>query len=154
MYLGRPKQQSDVIAVIAILDLCGPDFYPADKKTAAERYMWAKDELQRRVGHPRFRFFPAVHETEAWLLSSRPIFPQEVRRDLPAKIDHPETVNFDEPPAKLLDRLYESRFRRGYKKVTHGKELFQKLDPSIAYEKCPYLQELLDEMLRMAQNAK
>jgi hypothetical protein len=41
----------------------------------------------------------------------------------------------------------------GYKKVTHGSALFSKLDPNLAYTKCPRLKELLDEMLKMAKEA-
>jgi hypothetical protein len=37
--------------------------------------------------------------------------------------------------------------------VTHGKALFDRLDPAIAYEKCPYLRELFDEMLKIAREA-
>lgn len=60
-------------------------------------------------------------------------------------------VNFKEPPAKLLERLYPLHVRRSYKKVVNGKELFGKLDPGIAYQKCPKLQELLDKMLDLAE---
>lgn len=69
----------------------------------------------------------------------------------PGKVSQPETVNFAEPPAKLLNRLYRDRLRRTYKKVTHGKELFDRLDPETAYDKCPTLKELLDEMLKLAK---
>jgi len=37
-----------------------------DKTTALERYHWAKDELERKVGHPKFRQFFAIHEVEVW----------------------------------------------------------------------------------------
>lgn len=147
LYLGK----SDVIAVIALLDLYGPTIYPSDKITATDRYDWAKRELEAKVkNHPRFRQFFAVHETEAWLLSDPQVFPTEVGQGLVAKSRYPETVNFNEPPSKLLQRLYYDRTRRNYKKVTHGQELFGKLDPEIAYSKCPHLKELLDEMLALA----
>ena len=35
--------------------------------------------------------------------------------------------------------------------MTYGKELFDKLNPEVAYGKCPHLKDLLDEMLRMAK---
>jgi hypothetical protein len=66
----------------------------------------------------------------------------------------PESVNFRSPPAKVLDRLYTARLKRGYKKVVHGKELFGKLDPETACRKCPYLKEMLDEMLRLAKGGR
>lgn len=39
------------------------------------------------------------------------------------KIKEPETVDFDEPPARLLNRVYTAQTRRGYKKTTYGKDL-------------------------------
>ncbi|WP_104984498.1 DUF4276 family protein [Sorangium cellulosum] len=74
----------------------------------------------------------------------------EVRAALPGKCAHPETVNFDTPPAKLLERLYRDKLKRGYKKVIDGTNLFRALDPDVAYGKCPYLKLLLDDMLALA----
>lgn len=68
-------------------------------------------------------------------------------------VEQPETVNFNEPPAKLLNRLYTQATNREYKKVTNGRDLFAKLDPSIAEAKSPQLSELLNGMLRMAKDA-
>jgi len=156
---GSPKKaemhlnKSDVIAVFALLDLYGPDIYPADKKNASERFEWAKKDLENKVGHSKFRQFFAVHEIEAWLLSDPNIFPLAIKSALPGKISKPEEVNFNEPPAKLLDRLYKDKTKRSYKKTVNKKELFDKLDPTIAYGKCPRLKEFLDEMLKMAKAA-
>lgn len=150
LYLNAPK--SDVIAVIALLDLYGLQLpYPSDKITPTDRFTWAKQHLEARVNHAKFRQFFAVHETEAWLLSQTSIFPADIRSGLTAKTAQPETVNSDEPPAKLLDRLYQSKHGRHYKKVTNGEDLFAKLDPSVAYQKCPKLKALLDEMLLLAR---
>lgn len=152
MYLKDPKQ--DVIAVISLLDLYGPTFYPADKINKQERYQWAKEYLEKQVAQEKFRQFFAIHETEAWLLSDPKLFSQDVRQHLPdTEKRPPENVNFDEPPAKLLERLYRLHLKRKYGKVTDGKSLFAKLDPNVAYEHCPALRDLLDEMLRLAREA-
>ena len=153
-FLNDPKYKSDVVAVIGLMDLYGPDFYPVGVKTVADRYAWGKQYIEKQVNQEKFRQHFAVHETEAWLLSDPSIFPAEIRKEFAAKIAQPETINFNEPPAKLLDRLHENKFKRGYKKVAQGKELFGKLDPKIAYEKCPYLKILLDDMLKLAQDAE
>jgi len=150
MHLNGPAK-NDIIAVISLFDLYGPTFYPNNLKGCNERYDWGKDYIETKVNHPHFFQFFAVHEVEAWLLSEPDIFPVEVKRAFPVKITHPEAVNFDEPPAKLLERLYPLHVKRSYKKVVNGKDLFAKLDPSIAYNKCPKLQELLDKMLELAQ---
>ena len=150
MHLEGPEKD-DIIAVIALIDLYGPTFYPNNMKTSDERFNWAKIDLEKKVGHPKFYQFFAVHETEAWLLSAPDLFSVEVKNALPGKAVNPEKVNFDEPPAKLLERLYDQKTGRRYKKVTHGKELFSRLDPNVAYGKCPRLRELLDTMLELAE---
>ncbi len=144
------KSGADVIAGIGLLDLYGPTFYPAERKSAADRYQWAKSEIERRVGHPRFRQHFAVHELEAWLLAEPAILPPEVVRALPGNSGTPEQVNFSEPPAKLLQRLYRARLSRPFRKVIDGTNLMTRLDPDNAARKCPYLKVLLDDMLSLA----
>lgn len=144
---------SDVIAVVSLLDLYGPTIYPRHAESAADRERWGREHIQGKVNRESFRHFFAIHETEAWLLSQPNIFPAAVREVLPTKTAAPEQVNFDEPPAHLLNRLYKQTTRRGYKKVVYGGQLFEKLDPNIAYDKCPTLRSLLDEMLALARTA-
>ena len=152
MHLDGPAQ-SEIVAVIGLLDLYGPNFYPDHLTTAAERYSWAKSHFEREVARERFRMFFAVHEFEAWLLSEPDIFPREIKSALPGKISRPEQVNFDEPPARLLDKIYKARLKKNYKKTTHGKELFAKLNPETATAKCPYLATMLEEMHTLAKAA-
>jgi hypothetical protein len=151
LYLTGP-QKHDIIAVIALLDLYGPA-YPTGKTTAQARYDWAKKDLESKVSHVKFRQFFAVHETEAWLLSDPNLFSPEIKKALPKSIQHPEKINFDEPPAKLLNRIYKQKTQHDYKKITHGNALFSKLDPNLVYKKCPRFKELLDEMLKLAKEA-
>lgn len=152
MHLNGPAKD-EIIAVISLLDLYGPTFYPQHITASEERYVWAKKYLEDSVAQPKYYQFFAVHEVEAWLLSEPKIFPLTVQRAFTKKIDHPETVNFDEPPAKLLERLYHLHVMRSYKKVVNGRELFGKLDAEAAYKKCPKLKELLDKMLELAKTA-
>lgn len=153
MHLNGPCKE-DIIAVISLLDLYGPTFYPETSKESSQRYDWAKQYMEQLVSEQKFFQFFAVHEVEAWLLSDPEIFPQKVKNAFPKKIDRPETVNFTEPPAKLLERLYSLHTHRSYKKVVHGRELFGKLNPEIASQKCPRLRELLDKMLELAKEAE
>jgi len=152
MHLNGPAK-ADLIAVISLLDLYGPTFYPSHLIAGDARYAWARGHIEAQVKHPRFFQFFAVHELEAWLLSDPRIFPAEIKKSLPGKVANPETVNFDEPPAKLLERLYAAHTKRSYKKVVNGRELFGRLDPEVAYRQCPRLKELLDKMLELAQSA-
>lgn len=146
------KAGSDVIAGVGLLDLYGPTFYPGRLKTAAERYHWAKEHLEQQVAHPRFRQHFAVHETEAWVLAQPEILPSEIRRGLPGGSTQPEAVNLDEPPAKLLARLYRQKLGKSYRKVIDGADLFQSLAPERAAERCPHLRLMLEEMLALAQS--
>ncbi len=147
-------QQYGIIAVIGLLDLYGlpRNFCPDNISGAEDCYSWAKQELEKRVGHSRFRQFFAVHETEAWLLSDPGIFPREVGEAFPSVVTSPESVNFNQPPARLLEKLYQQKLRRSYRKKVDGRNLFSKLDPGIAYQKCPRLKEMLDEMLKLAKD--
>ena len=151
-HLDGPDAQK-IVAVIGLLDLYGLDIYPTNLTTTKERHDWAVQELEKRVDRPKFHMFFAVHEFEAWILSQPNILPRSVRDALPKTIAQPEKVNFDEPPAKLLNSLYRSRTRKNYKKTTYGKQLFGKLDPVVAAGKCPYLKAMLDKMLHLAKTA-
>ena len=144
--------RGEVVAVVGLLDLYGPTFnYPASTRSAREKVNWATGKLEREVGDERFRMFFAVHELEAWLFSDPTIFPREVRDAVAAMAEHPEAVDFGDPPAKRLERLYRQKTGREYKKVVHGTNLFSRLDPEVAYTKCPQLKRMLDEMLKMAR---
>jgi len=145
--------QGNVIAVIALLDLYGSTIYPSNKNTATERYTWAKQYLEGKVGQHNFFQFFAVHEVEAWLLSDPSIFPTSIRPTVQKISKSPENVNNVRPPAKRLNEIYSKQINKRYKKVTYGKDLFSKLDPSVAYDNCPYLKELLDAMLKLAKDA-
>ncbi|MCP4592920.1 MAG: DUF4276 family protein [bacterium] len=144
----------EVIAVIGLLDLYGPDIYPRGITSASERVRWATKHFEQKVGHQRFRQFFAVHETEAWLLSQPELFSRRVRSALPQGIQNPESVDFDKPPSRRLNDAYKQGRERAYKKVVDGYDLFEKLDPATACGKCPNLKLLLDEMLRLAKQAE
>jgi Domain of unknown function (DUF4276) len=144
---------NDVIAAIGLLDLYGPTFYPPDKQSASDRVKWAKKYFEAEVGDERFSQHFAVHEIEAWLLADPRNFPRDLCDALPGKIKKPETVNFNEPPGKLLARLYREKLKKTYGKVIDGSDLFGKLDPAVAYEKCPSFKAMLDDMLARAKRS-
>jgi hypothetical protein len=50
-----------------------------------------------------------------------------------------------------LDRLYLAKINRSYRKVTDGKNLFPKLQPEAALSACPHLKNMVEEMVRLAQ---
>ena len=153
VYLTSSKQ-SEIIAVIGLIDLYGVDYYPDEITGVKERYQWLKNDIEQKVGQARYRQFFAVHETEAWFLASLSEFPTEVRKTLEKKVLYPERVNFDTPPAKLLEATFSRELKRDYKKVTEARNRFPKLDPELVSAKCPYLQEMLNELLRLVQEAR
>jgi Domain of unknown function (DUF4276) len=151
MHLEGPAH-TDIVGAIGLLDLYGPTFFPNHLTSVRDRCEWAKKKVESDVNHPKFRMFFAVHEIEAWILSQPQLLPASIGKALSGKIAQPESVNFSEPPAKLLDRLYRTHEGSGYKKIVYGNKLFDDLDPSAAYDKCPYLARMLDEMLTMAKS--
>ncbi|MGB2823207.1 MAG: DUF4276 family protein [Phycisphaerae bacterium] len=144
----------EVIAAVGLLDLYEGAAYPSDHTTAEDRYGWGVRHYEGLVGNERFRMFFAVHETEAWLLSDPGIFPSVVGEGIRSECaTAPEAVDFDDPPAKRLRGVYRTALRKKYRKVVDGVRLFRKLDPQVAYDKCPYLKRMLDEILRLAREA-
>jgi uncharacterized protein DUF4276 len=142
-------QGKDVIAVIGLIDLYGSGLgYPDG--AVDEKYVWARQKLEAEVAHPRFRQHFAVYETEAWLLSDRQIFPRDIIGNLP-RTQQPETINFRGPPSQRLRDLYRTRLQKKYNKPLEGSSLFRKLDPELAYSRCPHLKLLLDDMLALAR---
>jgi hypothetical protein len=113
-----------------------------EKVKAARAYMRALVPLQHQ---DRFRQHFAVHEVEAWLLAYPEQWPKKVRRQLTKR--PPEQVNFNQPPAKLLKRILGGHF----KKTTTAMNLFPRVDPQIAIDRCPYLRLLMEDLLRVAR---
>lgn len=139
--------------VIALMDLYGPDFHAAGTNVA-KRYRDGQARFVNQVNDPRFRMHFAVHEVEAWLLAEPGLFPSRVcAKFQPSWSSRPEEVNFDQPPAKRLERLYRDYANRGYKKTSDTSDLLKRADPEIAAEKRPYLKELLDDLLELAQSS-
>ncbi len=152
MHLDGPDG-TDIIAAIGLLDLYGATFLPHHLSSSQERHDWAVKQIEKDVNRPRFRMFFAVHELEAWILTEPQLLPSAVRNTLPSKAAQPEPVNFSGPPAKLLNRLYNSATGKNYKKLVYGKDLFERLNPTVACEKCPHLKSMLDEMLKLAKES-
>jgi hypothetical protein len=133
---------------IGLIDFYGSGLnYRGD--TINEQYLWAKQHLESRVNDARFIQHFAVQETEAWLLSDPSIFPSLIAAELP-RSHNPETINSSHPPASRLRDLYYRKLRKKYKKPIEGLSLFAKLDPNVAYARCPHLKLLLDDILTLA----
>ncbi len=152
LYLESPNGR-DIIAVVALLDLYGPDILPRGLTSVEERVRWATSRYLEQVSDQRFRMFFAVHEIEAWLLSDPTHLPPTVQHALLGKARQPETVDFDTPPSKLLDRLYRQAENRAYSKLRDGATLFGRLSAETVYEKCPHFREMMDDLLTLATQA-
>jgi hypothetical protein len=142
----------DVLGVIGLIDLHGPEC-PPHCTTTDKRRDYLRELLEKEVDSPRFRQHFAIHELEAWLLSDPNIFPPAVKKALPRKVHAPEQCSGPDLPGALLARLYREKTAKDYKKRVHGSELFAKLDPTIAADKCPALAALLGDLLDLARTA-
>ncbi len=112
-----------------------------DKIVAARAYM---RNLVPKQYRDRFRQHFAVHEVEAWLLAYPEEWPAQLRAQIAKR--RPEQVNFNEPPAKFLKRILGR-----YKKTTTAMNLFPKVDPEIAINRCPYLRQFMEDVLCIAK---
>ncbi len=152
------KAGGEVIACVGLLDLYGlPETITQNhanwrKLSVAERVSRATQTLEQRVNHSKFRQFFAVHELEAWLLSQPELFPWTLKRSLEPLALRPEEVNFTRPPAVRLGEIYRKE-GRDFKKTADSVTLFQRLDPHSAAQSCPYLREMLETLLTLAQEA-
>jgi hypothetical protein len=152
-YLRGAGKSPDIVAVVSLMDLYGPDIYPAHLNSAKERLEWAKSRLEKEVvRHERFRQYFAVHELEAWLFSQPDIFPAEIRKEIHALSTNPEGVNFDAPPKKRLHSIYDHRLKRRYQPRVDGAKLFRKLAPQALKSKCPIFTAMIEELAALAQN--
>ena len=153
MHLDGPDS-TEIVGAIGLLDLYGYHrSINRDFTDIARCYVLEKKRIEKSVNRPMFRMFFAVHELEAWLLADPNIFPSRIKQAFPGNIDHPEKINFNTPPAKLLNQLYRQQQGKCYKKIAYGSDLFMKLDPAIVCRKCPFLKAMLEELLALARNA-
>jgi hypothetical protein len=153
LHLDDPDHRDENLGLIALLDLYGPTFYAGHARSADQRSDWTKPHFEKKVKHPKFRTFFAVHEIEAWFLSDITLFSSQLRGSLKAKTRQPERVNFDDPPKKLLKRLYREKLKRDYMETTQGREFFSRLNPKDVADVCPHFRAMLEEMVTMARRA-
>lgn len=151
LLLSGPKQK-EIIAAIGLLDLYGTPILPRSL-SYVEKAEWGKRHIEGLVRRPKFKQYFAVHETEAWLLADEKILPRPVREALPTRCKNPESVNLNEPPAKLLDRLYRKTLNKGYRKTVDGKSLFARCSPQVVADKCPHFRMLLVDLEQLARKA-
>jgi uncharacterized protein DUF4276 len=144
--------QPGILAAVGLIDFYGSGLsYPGG--TILRKYAWAKQQLEGQVSHERFRQHFVVHDTEAWLLADPSIFPAALVSHVPRK-PPPEKVDSHTPPSHRLKYLYHRKLGKKYHKPVDGRKLFGKLDPEIAYARCPHLKLFLDELLSFAQAAE
>lgn len=149
--------EKEILGVIGLLDLYGmsKDFNLEGKIKGPDKlFKERKKTIEKQVNHDHFKMFFAVHEFEAWLLSDPGIFQHDYRSEINKYSKSPETVNFTNHPAKLLQDIYRRKAKGHYKKTTDGPDLFGRLDPHLVYDKCPYFKMMLDEMVKLALDAK
>ncbi len=136
--------------VVGLVDLCG---IPASRIDLSQ-YATVKDKIVAARAHmrsivpkeyrDRFRQHFAVHEVEAWLLAYPEEWPAAVRDQITRRA--PEQVDLTEPPAKFLKRILGR-----YKKTTTAMNLFPKVDPQVAIDKCPFLRQFMEDLLSLAR---
>lgn len=142
--LNSPRS-GEVAAIVCLLDAKGlPERFRAG--SVAESCAVVRQHVAGSIADSRVRAHFAVHDVEAWILGDPTVLPSVVRDALPAGARTPERVNGEEPPAKLLGRLYRAKLRRDYRKIIDGSTLLQKADPAQVEATCPHFKALIDDL--------
>lgn len=136
--------------VFGLIDLHGTHIaFPRSHHTPSDKADYLKADLKTRVhADYRDRFHPhvAVHELEAWLLADERVLSDRLGLSV-TPWANPEGVNFDKPPARHLDELFQRHLKKAYGKVKDGSKLFSKIDPEIVLRKCPHFKLLVDDLI-------
>lgn len=137
--------------IVGVVDLYGlpPDRFDfSDCNSVQARVSKARQILTNHVPpeyRDRFAQHFAVHEVEAWLLAYPNEWPPEIRDQIRRR--PPEQVNFNEPPAKFLQRL----LGRKYRKAVEAMNKFPRVDPRVAINACPNLKLLAEHLLHVSK---
>lgn len=130
-------------AVIALTDVyTGTN--PPDFNDAAD----AKNKMRTWVGSES-RFYPhaAQYEFEAWLLPYWPSVQKLAGSDHQCPSPHPETVDHDKPPAKLLAEIFK---KRRYSKPRDATAILRGQDLAVSAARCPELKAFLNTILSLS----
>ena len=131
-------------AVIALTDVyTGPVIAFRD---AAD----AKSKMARWVG-PESRFYAhaAQYDFEAWLIPYWGVIQRLTgsNRRQPA---HPERINHNKPPSRLLNEIFSAgTYRRSYIKTIDAQKILAGQDLTIAANACPELKSFLNTILTL-----
>ena len=137
-------------AVVALTDVY-TGTTPPDFTNAAD----AKRQLRAWVGEePRFHPHAAQFEVEAWLLPYWPRIQKVAGSTRGAPPGSPETVNHDQPPARLLNAVFGAgTTKRRYSKTRDGSAILRDQNIEVAAAACPELRAFLDTLLQIAKAA-
>ncbi len=132
-------------AVVAITDIYtgSDDFSDADDAKAKMR-AWVGDE-------PRFYPHVALHDFEAWLLPFWPVIQELAGSNRVIPGNHPETVNHQKPPARVLAEVFRTGSRaRAYVKTRDALRILRNKDLRVAADACPELRSFLNTILTLS----
>lgn len=124
---------------------------PPDFKDAAD----AKRRMREWVGQePRFYPHAAQFEAEAWLLPYWPRIQAIAGSTHPPPSGSPENVNHDQPPARLLNAVFQGGTkRRRYSKLRDGAAILRDQDIGVAAAVCAELRAFLDTLRAISAGA-
>lgn len=131
-----------IIAVVGLVDVY-PTFASAEQAKQFLREASAND--------PRFHAHAALHDVEAWLLPfwSSICARLGVKRAAPG--GHPEKVDFDHPPSRRLQELYNvARPPQKYIKPVEMNALLRGKDLTVVAGQCPEFKALLNTLLTLS----
>lgn len=152
-------KDTNAVRITTMIDFYGlPDDFPGSRRamgSAIERVKAIQEEVNRRIGDPRFKCYLMLHEFEAMLFSHpRRLVdlmgkPQSLAdlESIVEAFDTPESIN-DDPqtaPSKRLKYLFP-----GFQKVLYGPLAALEITLPTIREQCPHFNEWLVDLENLA----
>jgi hypothetical protein len=99
----------------------------------------------------KFRPHLSVHEVEAWLLADGLCLAKRLNDQTIQPDPYAETRNFENPPSRRLQTLFQKTRSKSYLKIQDSTVLFQDADFATVYASCPYFKAFYDELKAVAE---
>jgi hypothetical protein len=153
----RFRKDRDVVAVFTLVDLYGFNrvafqaHATVGQKVEAAR-AWLREgasDVDPGFFHPHL----AVHDLEAWLLAEGAALAERLHHRI---APHPraEELDFERPPGKLVDDLFQKHRKEAYRKTIDGPPLYKSLAFDLVYQSCLYFREFYDDLQSTAKAAR
>jgi hypothetical protein len=154
-YAQNNAKKDEVLAVFTLIDLYGMDRVRHRKDDGLSHKVvrvqkWLRKGLSAKT-RQKFRPHLSVHEVEAWLLADGLCLAKRLNDQTIQPDPYAETRNFENPPSRRLQTLFQKTRSKSYLKIQDNTVLFQDADFATVYASCPYFKAFYDELKAVAE---